>query len=337
MFRSFHRNIIAAHIIATSLALFYAWKISQTSYLSTGLQFITPLVIIMAVHLTWLALGRDLRAGFSQVVYLRSAQSAIGLATAIFLASIVAPAPAYADSEIAQTILMVVFCAAIIAAVMGVLAVIGYILAKLIKAIFRATRPNSNDPESHFFDVGSLVVASVALGVLSLEGLPNTYGFAASHQSTATYHINASPAQVWQTMEQATQPSFPLPIILSSFPQPVDVLIDEGTALGATRKVAFQGREGAGFLTLQVTERTDTKAVFQVISDTTPYAVWVEYKTLTYVVWPENDGTRLSVSLDFDRRLAPGWFFTPMTKGASYLAMDVLARDVKSRAENSGG
>lgn len=138
-------------------------------------------------------------------------------------------------------------------------------------------------------------------------------------------------------MEQATSPSFPLPAILSSFPQPVDVVIDEGTALGATRKVAFQGREGAGFLTLIVTERSDTQAVFRVISDTTPYANWIAYKSLTYTVQPENSGTRLSVSLDFDRLLAPSWFFTPMTKGASRLAMDVLARDVKSRSERNGG
>ena len=255
----------------------------------------------------------------------------------IFLASVVAPTPAYAGSGIGQTILMVVFCAAIIAAVLGALAVVAYIISLVIKRVFQVVRPTPKDPDSRLFDVGSLAVAGVFLAIFSLEGLPQSYGFTTRNQSTASYHIDASPAQVWQTMEQATSPSFPLPAILSSFPQPVDVVIDEGTALGATRKVAFQGREGAGFLTLIVTERSDTQAVFRVISDTTPYANWIAYKSLTYTVQPENSGTRLSVSLDFDRLLAPSWFFTPMTKGASRLAMDVLARDVKSRSERNGG
>jgi len=98
-----------AHLIATGFALLYAWKLSQTAYLTTGLQFIAPLLIIMVIHLMWLAASRDLKAGFSQIIYRRSAQSAVGLAVTIFLASVVAPAPAYAGSGIGQTILMVVF------------------------------------------------------------------------------------------------------------------------------------------------------------------------------------------------------------------------------------
>ena len=76
--------------------------------------------------------------------------------------------------------------------------------------------------------------------------------------------------------------------------------------------------------------------MFEILSDTSPFAMWVAHKHLTYRVEAAgNDATRLTVSLDYDRMLAPSWFFTPATKGAARLAMDVLARDVKSRAEGA--
>lgn len=202
MRKPFIRPVLPAHIVATGVALFYAWKMSKTAYLTTGLQFITPLIIIMVIHLMWLALARNLKTGFSQTVYRRSAQSAVELAFTIFLASIVAPA--YATSETGQNILMVLFCAAIIALMMGVLAAISFILASIIKRTFRANRPNSNDPDSRLFHVGSLAVAGVALVIFNFERLPNTYGFTQANQSTASSHIDPSPAQVWQMMEQAT-------------------------------------------------------------------------------------------------------------------------------------
>ena len=110
-------------------------------------------------------------------------------------------------------------------------------------------------------------------------------------------------------------------------------MIDQGVGLGAIRKVKFQGRGGAGYLTLRVVERADTMARFEVVSDTSPFTDWVPYRTLTYRVIPYGANTRLEVTLEFDRLLAPAWFFTPAIKGAAYLAMDVLARDVKLRAE----
>jgi hypothetical protein len=71
-----------------------------------------------------------------------------------------------------------------------------------------------------------------------------------------------------------------------------------------------------------------------VVSDTSPYANWVSYQSLTYRTRTEQGLTILDVTLEYDRLLAPAWFFAPAIKGAAYLAMDVLARDVKSRAED---
>lgn len=324
-----------AHIFAAGLALYYAWFVSQSIYVETGFQFITPLLVIMLVHLIWLALSRGLSPGFSSVVYQRSVQSAVGIALIVLFASIVAPQPANsAGSDLAGNILTVVFCVAIIAIVGGLIALVIYAFFKIISALLN--RFHSNDkkgPDTRLFDIGSLAVTGVFLCVCSFEGHPKFYTFAASNSSVSSHIINATPSQVWDTMEQATSPEFPLPSVLKMFPRPVDVVTDQGTRLGAMRQVKFQGREGAGYLTLKVIERSDTIAVFEVLSDTSPYANWVAHQRLIYQIRPEGIGTRLTVTLEYDRLLAPAWFFLPMTKGAAYLAMDVLARDVKARTE----
>lgn len=329
------KPVAIAHSCAAGASLYYAWFVSHTAYVKTGLQFIAPLLVILSVHLCWVAVTRGLAQGFSLVVFRRTAQSSIAMAAALLLWSLAAPQPAAASGiEALQSLLAVGFCVAIVVAVGAVLAAIGYILFKGCRAIINAVQGGgTKGPDSRLFDFGSMAVAVSALCLCSLEGMPSTYSFGAANRSEATQIVKATPGEVWLTMETATSPNFPLPEALAVFPQPVDVVIDEGVTLGAMRKVKFKGREGVGYLTLQVVERTQTTAVFEVLSDSSPIARWVGHRRLIYTVTPEGEGTRVSVALEYDRLLAPSWFFTPLTKGAAYLAMDVLARDVATRAQ----
>lgn len=331
----FRSSNAALHIVAGASALYFAWHISQSAFFQTGLQFIGPLVVVMLVHLLYLCISRELSAGFASLVYRRSAQTSAGMALFILLASILAPHPANAgSSDVVVAALMLVFCVAVIAIVMAMVAFGVYLIYRIIVALvgYFVSRRHQG-PDSRLFDFGSLAMAGIFLSLCSLEGLPNSFSFAAGNRSVASQFVNAPPAQIWQIMARATSPDFPLPGVLSSFPQPIEVAVDEGTGLGAMRQVKFQGREGAGYLTLKVIQRTETEAVFEVVSDTTPYANWVAYNKLIYHVEPEGLGARVTVALEYDRLLAPAWFFVPITRGAAYLAMDVLARDVKTRAE----
>ena len=61
--------------------------------------------------------------------------------------------------------------------------------------------------------------------------------------------------------------------------------------------------------------------------------MWMRQRTLTYRVEPEGSGSRLTVTSEYDRLLAPAWFFQPCMRLASFLAVDVLARDTKARAQ----
>jgi hypothetical protein len=331
---AFLRSSFPAHLLAASCSLFFAWNIAQSAYMKTSLQFVAPLLVVMAVHLTWMLIrSRRLPPGFSSIVYRRSFETCFAMAGSLFLLALVAPVPAEASAdEVIGGVLLVLFCGGIVVVVALVLAFIFRTISKAAKAIFKRGG-NSGGPENRIFDFGSIALGAVVLIAASLEGLPNSYSFKAANQSAASTFVDAQPAQVWSTMEKATSPQYALPVLLGLFPQPVEVVTDEGTTLGAMRKVKFEGREGIGFLTFQVVERTSTRAEFQVLSDTSPYANWVKYDTLIYEVLLEGDGSRLTVTLEYKRLLAPAWFFTPIVKGAAYLAMSVLAGDVKFRSE----
>lgn len=327
---------IWSHLLAATAALSYAWLISQTDYVTTAAQFVTPLIFILVIHTVSLALMGRLKPGFAQQVFGRSAGTAFGMvATATFFAiMVVAPQPAMAANTITQDFLIIIFCLVVLLAVVAVLAMLISIIFFLIRSIWRKIGNDlKNDSEIRFYDGASLGLVITALIIASFEGLPNYYTFDDKSRVVATGLIDADPDRVWRAMQQATSPDFPLPNILAVFPQPVSVIVDEGISVGANRQVQFQGREGTGFLSLRVVSRTDNEVVFAVIRDTSPYANWIEFQTLSYRVTPQGEQSRLQVSLGFERELSPARFFTPMMNGAARLAMDVLARDVKTRAE----
>lgn len=270
-----HRSIVLIHCLAACLALLFAWKTSHTAYVRTGIQFVAPLLIIMATHFVWFKLTSGLTRGFSNLIYRRSTQTAVGMAFIIIVSDSLVPLPAHAQSVegIAFGIFTVVFCGSIIAIIIAVFALFIRLIilaGKVINGLVGGTE--SPDDDSTTNDFGSLALVLVITSVASLEGLKNTYNFATSGRVTAQQVIAAPSTKVWQTMEQATSPSFALPNILHSFPKPVEVVVDEGVGLGAVRKVKFYGREGVGYLTLRVVERTDSLTRFEVVSDTSPYA-----------------------------------------------------------------
>lgn len=81
-----------------------------------------------------------------------------------------------------------------------------------------------------------------------------------------------------------------------------------GSALGAVRCGAFQGREGAAHLTLKVMARTPKIAVFEIASDTRFNANSVGYRTIECEVQPEGQRARLPVALIYDHLLALSGF-----------------------------
>jgi hypothetical protein len=333
------------HMIAGGLALGYAWLISGTRFVTTGVQFVSPLAVIVLIHVLWsIAQGR-VQPGFARSVYRRSILTSIGIVVGTALFAVFAPLPATAStvSETLGVVVATIACLAVLALVVlaaaAVVGSIGYGFHRLFRLIRTLWQRKSGGPPgpgpTHLQDAGGLALVLSIIGVASLEGLPGAYSFLVADRASSSLEVAAPPDRVWREVGKATSPAFPLPVMLKSIPQPVAVLVDEGAALGARRVVRFRGREGEGDLALQVSRRTETEAVFQAVSDTSPVANWVRHESLTFRVEPSGVGSRLTVVSDYDRLLSPAWFFRPYIRLASYLAVNVLARDTKQRAEGT--
>ncbi len=318
-----------------TLSMVYAWGISQTAYVTTSVQFISPLLVMMTVHWTWMVATRSLEQGYAQTVFFRSLVSGLALALLVPLIEIASPMPSHAgsgSSDGLQSLLMVLFCLVVLAAVLAIAAGALHLLLKLFAFVAKAIwRRSAKSNRMH--DLSSLVAGVVLVMAASLEGIPSSYRFDGAGQATASVHINAPPDDVWAAMQTATAAEFPLPDLLQMFPQPVAVPLDEGTEIGSERIVVVEGREGRGSLHLRVVERRGMKSVFHTLSDTTPISRWAQIKSITYEVLPASEGSTLRVTLDYERLLAPSWVFTPMMKVAARLGMGVLATDTKQRAE----
>jgi hypothetical protein len=328
------------HLLAGSLALYYAWNISHSDYVTTGVQFVSPLAVVLTAHLAWLAAARGYQPGFSGIVLGRSFTTTLGIVVGTAFAAIYAPVPAEASTDLGSTIgaiLSMFACLAVLGLVLAAAAALLLGISYAVYALFNVVRRWLGRPpgagETRLYDVGVLIFALLAIGTASLEGIVGAFSFAPADQSFSRISVAAPPARVWDAVGVATSPTFPLPIMLKSIPQPVAIVLDEGTALGAKRIVHFKGREGEGDLTLQVTERTNDKVVFRALSDNSPIAMWIQQKAITFRVQADGSGSTLTVTSDYDRLLSPSWFFKPYIRVAAFLAVDTLARDTKQRAE----
>jgi hypothetical protein len=326
------------HGLAAAVALSYAWFISTTNYVTTAVQFVSPLAIIVVVHTLWRGVFGGYAPGFAQIVLHRSVKTALIIAVGVAVLALFAPMPAEANSKIEEVIgalLFTVFCLAIVAFVLFIVGLVIYGLYRLFASLFGIGRKTKPPPYNKVNDVASLALVLVSVVGLSLEGTAPVFTFSADESALSSFTVKADPTQVWQAAAVATSPDFPLPSLLRSIPQPVKILIDEGVDLNARRVVLISGREGSGELSMRIVRKTDTEAVFEVVGDTSPVAIWVTARSLAFRIEPIADGTKLTVFSTYDRLLAPAWFFRPFMGIAAHMAVDTLARDIRRRAEIS--
>jgi hypothetical protein len=330
---------LPAHVVASGLALSLAEIVWRTSYMTSAMQFVSPLAVILMVHLVWLSLSSEIKPGFALIALTRMLATAVFIAATTIMAAIFAPIPAAADSASGRFVGLgseVLVCLAIVAVVLlvagGLVVAAVLIVHLLIRALQRIFRWETDPNDNRKFDFGAIAVAFLAIGVASQEGVSPALTFATAGRVSSTVITDAPLDRMWQAIGTATSPDFPLPAVLRVIPRPVGIVVDEGSAQGARRIVRFVGREGEGNLELRVTRRTENEAVFTVEADRSPIANWVTEKALTFRVEPSAEGTRLTVVLDYDRRLSPAWFFGPYIRLATFIATDVLARDTAERA-----
>ena len=330
---------LVPHLFAAAVALAFAFAVFRSDFMRSGLQFVAPLIAILVVHIAWIVGTGRAAPGYAGVALRRTAQTAVGLTGAILVIETLAPMPSEAagGENVLGGILMVLACLVVLAAALAVVGLAIYVAYRMLAALMRIGRGPRSDDSDRANDAGTLVVVIVLLSAASAEGLPGGYSFDGRGTASVSYRVGASAADAWVALGTATSAAYTLPAILHSLPQPVAVTIDEGVVLGANRVVRIAGREGAGDLSLRVTERTATRVCLTVLSDTSPMANWVAFRSITYEVLTRPRGTELTVTLEYENLLAPAWVFGPMVKGAAHLAADVLAKDTMERAEARRG
>jgi hypothetical protein len=70
-------QLLFLHLITGGVALAYRWLVSGTHYVTSGVQFVSPLAVVLLVHLLWLATRRELGTGFAIIAFGRMLTTAI--------------------------------------------------------------------------------------------------------------------------------------------------------------------------------------------------------------------------------------------------------------------
>jgi len=195
-----------------------------------------------------------------------------------------------------------------------------YLVSLPIAAAVQRSRDRRQPPGMY-----ALVLVPVVLlcfeGVFDATTLPVRNGVAA----TATVHAGIADVEA----ALASTPVFDAPVPAffrrARFPQPVAA---EGSGLdvGATRRVMFSSPMGPAPLDLRVAERGRGRVVFLVTGDATPIAGWMTLRRAVVTWSPAPAGTRVRWELEFDRELAPAFYFAPLERYAARLAARYLIR-----------
>lgn len=170
-------------------------------------------------------------------------------------------------------------------------------------------------------------VLPVLVLVMATEGVLPMTTFATDSTVSATRVFDASSDEVGSAVGSPLRfhEVAPSGILSWGFPEPQHDDV-QGSQVGDRRIVEFAGAhhrpammsthhwgEQSSALTLEVTERSATSVRMRVVSDTTPLATWLTWKTID-IGWSEQGDGRTAVTwtLNFDRELAPAWYFGPI-------------------------
>lgn len=164
----------------------------------------------------------------------------------------------------------------------------------------------------------------------SLEGVKPSWSFPREETVFAERTVAASAAEVESALARVPRFEGTLPFYLRlKFPRPV-AATGGGLDAGAPRVVHFAGGEGKpGDLVLRVVEHRPGYARFDVVSDSSKIAHWLDWRRAD-VEWQAAGArsTRVRWTLRYTRRLDPAWYFGPWERYAVRLAAGYLVDNV---------
>lgn len=175
---------------------------------------------------------------------------------------------------------------------------------------------------------GPLAVVGLVL-IAGLEGVAPGFEFPAAGSVTVTRQVDAAPQAVAAALAATPRFEEPLPLRLRvGFPHPV-AASGSGLRVGDRRQVIFVGDDhhGAthvGALQLQVVESEPGRVVFAVMEDDTRVAHWLRWSRAEVTWEAAGSGTQVSWTSEYERQLAPAFYFHPLQHQAARLATGYL-------------
>lgn len=161
---------------------------------------------------------------------------------------------------------------------------------------------------------------------MSLEGVSPALSFNREETVQASSVVNASAPEVQRALSRAPQTDVRLPLYLRlKFPRPTQAT-GSGLEVGALRTIHFAGGEGhPGDLVMRVTESQPGYVRFVAVSDHSKVAHWLAWRA-SEIAWTPVDPqhTRVTWTLQFERKLDPALYFRPWERYAVGLAAEYL-------------
>ena len=160
-----------------------------------------------------------------------------------------------------------------------------------------------------------LVVFPVLM-LMSLEGVTGWLSFPRDEVVIVEQWTPLDPKAAWARLSEG--PSFDLeslPLFLRlGFPMPREI-DGGGLEVGDRWQIHFSGGEGQpGDLIAEVIESGDGHARVQRVADTSHISHWLDWQEAEWHLSPEAGGTRVTLTMRYERLLDPAWYFKPIER-----------------------
>jgi len=198
---------------------------------------------------------------------------------------------------------------------------IAVLIAFLIESLtYRySKRPGKNDLKAHLLPYLFLL--------LSVEGIVPTLSFSRENSVSVVKIINRTPVEIQNNLKQPIELDVNRHWFLSVFPMPYQV--DAGSLkTGDIHRVDYRYKKWfftnthEGTLRLLIEDVSANRIKTRILEDTSYLSSYMNLKGTQILLTPlENGATEVNLSIYYDRRLDPAWYFHPLQKyGVSKMA-----------------
>ncbi|MGI9605665.1 MAG: hypothetical protein ACR2P0_05950 [Acidimicrobiales bacterium] len=154
----------------------------------------------------------------------------------------------------------------------------------------------------------AVMILPLLLVGASGEGV--VYDLPSGATASETRVVDATPAEIVDALSKPGELPEIEPLLLRlPFPTP-QTFESSGIEVGDVQQVQFD----RGAIELEVTNRTETSVVWSVTSNDTPIGEWMTINAVDASWTDFGERTEVTVTIDFDRGLAPAFYFDPLER-----------------------